>query len=88
MCSNALPQVRQGLIVAAHSAVGELLDPFSFAPATGQEWLHPALLVERGGPFRGFVATTASTSEVMQQLLMQPCPFLSQVLTHEPTELE
>ncbi|CAE7210150.1 unnamed protein product [Symbiodinium sp. CCMP2592] len=44
---GALSQVRQGLVVAAQISAGNLLDPFSYAPATAQEWLFPNMLIER-----------------------------------------
>ncbi|CAE7632916.1 scube2 [Symbiodinium sp. CCMP2592] len=79
-CPQALPQVRQGVVVAAQVSAGGLLDPYSYAPATAQEWLFPSLLVEKRGPFRGFVAEVAAQDVHVQTLITQPCPF-------EPQEL-
>ncbi|CAE7195868.1 unnamed protein product [Symbiodinium sp. CCMP2592] len=46
-CTGALSKVRQGVLVAAHAATGSIYDPFSYAPGTWQEWLHPSLVVEQ-----------------------------------------
>ena len=74
--ASALPQVRQGLLLLAHLTMGNLLDPYSYAPATAQEWLMPVDLIERGGPFRGYLPQEASTAEEVQGLLRHPCPHL------------
>ena len=58
LCPNALPRVRQGLVLLAQATLGNVLDPFSFAPATRQEWLYPATLLEHGTPLRGRYGAT------------------------------
>ncbi|CAE7228106.1 unnamed protein product [Symbiodinium sp. CCMP2592] len=73
-CANALPQVRQGLLVAALLSNGNLRDPFAYAPSTAQEWLFPDLLLEAGVPLRGFVAKEASMDAHVQVLLRMPSP--------------
>ncbi|CAE7208415.1 unnamed protein product, partial [Symbiodinium microadriaticum] len=74
LCPAALPRVSQGLVLLAQATLGNVLDPFSFAPATPQEWLYPATLLEHGTPLRGYLASSASSSEVVQVLLSQGCP--------------
>ena len=76
---QAVPRVRQGLILAAHLTVGGLLDPYSYAPATLQEWLHPALLIEQGGPCKGYLPSAVSSAPEVQGLLSLPCPFADQL---------
>ncbi|CAE7197238.1 DRC5 [Symbiodinium sp. CCMP2592] len=87
-CANALPLLRQGLLVAALMSLGGLRDPFSFAPATAQEWLFPDLLLEAGAPLRGFVASAPSTDPHVQVLLHMPSPMRSVDLSPNPQELE
>ncbi|CAE7725185.1 unnamed protein product [Symbiodinium sp. CCMP2592] len=77
---GALGQVRQGLVVAAQLSAGNLLDPFSFAPATAQEWLFPNMLIERGEPLKGFIAAAMAEEHHLRALLMLPCLFTSQEL--------
>ena len=72
---QAVPQVRQGLLIAAHLTVGGLLDPYSYAPATLQEWLYPALLLERRVSCKGYLPSVASSASEVQGLLALPCPF-------------
>ena len=72
---SVLPQVRQGLMLAAHITVGGLLDPYSYAPVTAQEWLYPATLLEQGGPIRGFLSAEISSAPEVQGVLRHPCPF-------------
>ena len=76
VCPSALPRVRQGLVMLAQATLGNVLDPFSFAPATCQEWswLYPATLLEHGTPLRGYLASSASSSVVVRVLLSQGCP--------------
>ena len=81
---SVLPEIRQGLLLAAHLTAGGVLDPYSYAPATAQEWLHPATLVERGGPFKGYLASSASTAAEVQGLLRFPCPYLPQQVNDDP----
>ncbi|CAE7212948.1 unnamed protein product [Symbiodinium sp. CCMP2592] len=76
LCSNALPSARQGLLVAAHLTAGRIVDPFSYAPSTAQEWLFPDLLLEADAPIRGFIAKDASQDSRVQVLLRMPSPFL------------
>ena len=83
----ALPQVRQGLLLAAHVTLGNLLDPYSYAPATAQEWLHPASLVEQGGPFKGYLASAVSSAPEVQGLLQHPCPYSTSIAA-DHTSLE
>ncbi|CAE7403395.1 unnamed protein product [Symbiodinium sp. CCMP2592] len=66
-CANALPQVRQGLLVAALLSNGNLRDPFAYAPSTAQEWLFPDLLLEAGVPLRGFVAKASWTGHLPER---------------------
>ena len=81
---SALPQVRQGLMLAAHVTVGGLLDPYSYAPVTAQEWLFPALLLEQGGPIRGFLPAEISSAPEVQGVLRQPSPFLLHISGDQP----
>ncbi|CAE7783037.1 unnamed protein product [Symbiodinium sp. CCMP2592] len=74
-CSGALPRIRQGLLVAIHAALGSLLDPFSYAPGTLQEWLHPSLVVEQGLVRQGYLATEMASNAHAQILCRMPCPF-------------
>ena len=74
VCPSALPRVRQGLVLLAQATLGNVLDPFSFAPATCQEWLYPATLLEHGTPLRGYLASSSSSSAVVRVLLSQGCP--------------
>ena len=74
----SLSHVRQGVVLIAQTTLGNLLDPYSFAPATAQEWLLPATLVERGGRFRGYLPQAASLAPEVQGILLRPCPFLPQ----------
>ena len=68
-CPLLLPRLPQGLILAVQASLGHLLDPFSYAPSTAQEWLYPGLLLEHGGPFLGFVPAGASTDAHVQMML-------------------
>ncbi|CAE7782205.1 unnamed protein product [Symbiodinium sp. CCMP2592] len=82
-CTDVLPRVRQGLLVASLLTTGGLLDPFSFAPSTAQEWLFPSLLLEAEVQLRGFVARDASQDPRVQVLLRLPSPFLGAALAEE-----
>ena len=68
-CPLVLPRLPQGLLLAVQASLGHLLDPFSYAPSTVQEWLFPGLLLEHGGPFLGFVPGDASTEAHVQMML-------------------
>ncbi|CAE7196284.1 unnamed protein product, partial [Symbiodinium necroappetens] len=68
MCPQVLPELPQGLVLAVQVSLGFVLDPFSFAPSTAQEWLFPSLLLEHGGPFCGFVPLEASPEPHVQML--------------------
>ena len=83
---SVLPEVRQGVLLAAHFTSGGLLDPYSFAPATPQEWLFPSALVERGGPYRGYLAASASLAPEVQGILLQPCPYVPAQVNDSPLE--
>ena len=72
---SVLPSVPQGVLLAAHITQGALLDPYSYAPATLQEWLFPSALLEQGIPLKGYIALQASTAPEVQGLLLHPCPF-------------
>ena len=74
MCPQVLPELSQGLVLAVQASLGFVLDPFSFAPSTAQEWLFPSLLLEHGGPFCGFVPLEASPEPHVQMLLSLPFP--------------
>ncbi|CAE7254492.1 pol [Symbiodinium necroappetens] len=74
MCPQVLPELPQGLVLAVQASLGFVLDPFSFAPSTAQEWLFPSLLLEHGGPFCGFVPLEASPEPHVQMLLSLPPP--------------
>ncbi|CAE7561058.1 unnamed protein product [Symbiodinium sp. CCMP2592] len=82
-CTDVLPRVRQGLLVASLLTTGGLLDPFSFAPSTAQEWLFPSLLLEAEVQLRGFIARDASQDPRVQVLLRLPSPFLGAALAEE-----
>ena len=81
---SAVPRVRQGLVLAAHLTVGGLLDPYSYAPATLQEWLYPALLIEQGGPCKGYLPSVTSSAPEVQGLLSLPCPFAAHLAAAAP----
>ncbi|CAE7228127.1 unnamed protein product, partial [Symbiodinium necroappetens] len=66
ICPEVLPMARQGLVAAAQLTLGNLLDPFGYAPSTAQEWLFPALLVEHGGPYVGHLPVEAVAHQVWQ----------------------
>ncbi|CAE6928727.1 unnamed protein product [Symbiodinium sp. CCMP2592] len=85
-CTDVLPRVRQGLLVASLLTTGGLLDPFSFAPSTAQEWLFPSLLLEAEVQLRGFIARDASQDPRVQVLLRLPSPFLGAALAEELDE--
>ncbi|CAE7285224.1 unnamed protein product [Symbiodinium microadriaticum] len=74
MCPSSLSGARQGAVLLAQVTVGNILDPFSFAPSTAQEWLFPAAVVEHGGLLRGHIAAEASSRPEMQVLLSRRCP--------------
>ncbi|OLQ06438.1 hypothetical protein AK812_SmicGene10271 [Symbiodinium microadriaticum] len=57
LCPNALPRVQQGLVLALQVTLGNILDPYSYAPSTAQEWLYPSLLLEHGGEVTVVVAS-------------------------------
>ena len=73
-CPSALSGVRQGMLVLAQVTVGNLLDPYSYAPSTAQEWLFPTAIVEHGELLRGHIAATPSTQPEVQVLLSRRCP--------------
>ena len=75
LCPAALSRARQGLLLSIHMTAGTVLDPYSYAPSTAQEWLYPALLVESKGPFLGFVPQEPSQDHDVQVVLTQPCPY-------------
>ena len=77
-CPAVLPHLPQGLLVAVQTSLSGISDPFSYAPSTAQEWLYPGMLLERGGPFTGYVPTQASPEPHMQAVLRQPHPMLAQ----------
>ena len=81
-CSEVLPQLPQGLLVAIQTSLSGISDPFSYAPSTAQEWLYPGLLLEQGGPFVGYVPAQASPEPHMQAVLQQPHPMLAQATRH------
>ena len=74
MCPSALSGIRQGVLVLAQATVGNLLDPYSFAPSTAQEWLFPTAIVEHGDLLRGHIATVPSSQPEVQVLLSHRCP--------------
>ncbi|CAE7263124.1 unnamed protein product [Symbiodinium sp. CCMP2592] len=74
-CTGALSKVRQGVLVAAHAATGSINDPFSYAPGTWQEWLHPSLVVEQGLPQQGYLAAEVASNAHVQILCRLTCPF-------------
>ena len=74
---SILSVVPQGLLLAAHVTQGALLDPYSYAPATAQEWLYPTLLVEQGSPLKGYIAAQASSVPEVQGPLLQACPYFN-----------
>ncbi|CAE7211553.1 CEP2 [Symbiodinium necroappetens] len=74
MCPSSLSGVRQGVILLAQVTVGNILDPYSFAPSTAQEWLFPAAIVEHGSLLRGHLPTEISARPEVQVLLARRCP--------------
>ena len=76
LCPNALPRLRQGLMLALQMTLGHVLDPYSYAPSTAQEWLYPSVLLEHGGPYVGYIPPLISTQAAVQVLVTAPCPFL------------
>ena len=73
LCPNVLPHCPQGLLLALHVSFGAVLDPYSYAPSTAQEWLYPSVLLEHGGPFVGYIPPQASAEAAVQVLLTAPC---------------
>ena len=78
-CPSAISGIRQGTLLMAQITVGNLLDPYSFAPTTAQEWLFPAAIAEHGALVKGHIATVPSASQAMTALLAQRCPALLQI---------
>ena len=74
MCPSALSGVRQGVVLLAQATVGNLLDPYAYAPTTAQEWLYPAAIVEHGSLVKGHVPSEVSRCPEIQTLLAQRCP--------------
>ena len=74
MCPSSLSGVRQGVILMAQVTVGNILDPYSFAPSTAQEWLYPTAIVEHGSLLRGHLPTEISAKPEVQVLLARRCP--------------
>ncbi|CAE7243796.1 pol [Symbiodinium sp. KB8] len=79
MCPSAVSGVRQGTLLLAQVTVGNLLDPYSYAPTTAQEWLFPTAIAEHGSLARGHIATQPSAAQAMRVLLAQRCPALVQI---------
>ena len=77
-CPAVLPHLPQGLLVAVQTSLSGITDPFSYAPSTAQEWLYPGVLLDRGGPFTGYIPSQASPEPHLQALLQQPHPMLAQ----------
>ena len=73
-CPSAVPGLRQGTLALAQATLGNLLDPFNFAPETAQEWLFPSALIEQPALIRGHVAVEPGDSEVIRLLLGPGCP--------------
>ncbi|CAE7359520.1 unnamed protein product [Symbiodinium necroappetens] len=78
-CPSALSGIRQGTLLMAQITVGNLLDPYSYAPTTAQEWLFPAAIAEHGALARGHIATMPSASQAMTALLAKRCPALLRI---------
>ena len=76
LCPNALPKIRQGLMLALQVTLGHVLDPYSYAPSTAQEWLYPSVLLEHGGPYVGYIPPLISNQVAVQVLVTAPCPFV------------
>ena len=76
LCPNALPRLKQGLMLALQVTLGHVLDPYSYAPSTAQEWLYPSVLLEHGGPYVGYIPPLLSNQTAVQVLVTVPCPFL------------
>ena len=76
LCPNALPRMPQGLLLAVQVTFGHILDPYSYAPSTAQEWLYPSLLLEHGGPFVGYIPPLVSAQVPVQVLATMPCPYV------------
>ena len=76
LCPNALPRMPQGLLLAVQVTLGHILDPYSYAPSTAQEWLYPSLLLEHGGPFVGYIPPLVSAQVPVQVLATVPCPYV------------
>ena len=74
MCPSALSGVRQGVVLLAQATVGNLLDPYAYAPTTAQEWLYPAAIVEHGSLAKGHVPSEVSRCPEIQTLLAHRCP--------------
>ncbi|CAE7906492.1 pol, partial [Symbiodinium necroappetens] len=60
MCPSAVSGVRQGIILLAQVTLGNLLDPYSYAPTTAQEWLFPTAIAEHGSLARGALLSCRS----------------------------
>ncbi|OLP94092.1 hypothetical protein AK812_SmicGene23920 [Symbiodinium microadriaticum] len=76
LCPNALPRLQQGLVLAMQVTLGNILDPYSYAPSTAQEWLYPSILLEHGGPFVGYIPPLVSAQIPVQVLATLPCPYV------------
>ena len=77
LCPNALPRLPQGLVLAMQVTLGNILDPYSYAPSTAQEWLYPSLLLEHGGPFVGYIPPLVSAQVPAQVLATAALPVCS-----------
>ncbi|CAE6971384.1 unnamed protein product [Symbiodinium sp. CCMP2592] len=74
LCPGSLPGIQQGVLVAIHVTLGNILDFQQYGPATAQEWLYPSLLLEHGCECRGMIPR--QMSDGMRPLLSIPCPYL------------
>ncbi|CAE7687206.1 unnamed protein product [Symbiodinium sp. CCMP2592] len=74
LCPSSLPGIQQGVLVAIHVTLGNILDFQQYGPATAQEWLYPSLLLEHGCECRGMIPR--QMSDAMRPLLSIPCPYL------------
>ena len=87
LCPSALGGVRQGVVLLAQVTVGNLLDPYAYAPSTAQEWLYPAAIVEHGSLAKGHVPHEISQCPAIQTLLARRCPAFWEVPGDGITEL-
>ena len=87
LCPTALGGIRQGTMLMALVTVGNLFDPYSYAPTTAQEWLYPAAVLEHGELAQGHIASEVPNCSDMQILASRRCPVIWEVADDGIAEL-